>query len=311
MKSVKRLLVLACSVLLFITLITGCTSNNKSIEDSGSEAETEKIEVETHYTENQTEMANYMTERYALVSDGWVYTIGWGKDTYRPLFLKMRTDGSDDTVLKYFESPKYINIKGEYIYVLLWNDESNSYIIYRYRLGGEEETKLVEGAWYFSIVGDRMYYCKTEDGTKMTTFNSCNLDGSDEVVVMDKEIYYPYITDDGMLFYQDDNDNETIHKYDLSTKEDIQITKEKTYAYVLNDDYMYCILNDNSPSDGDTTGYLAKVNLDTLEYETLYDGVFTWSFGIKDDRLYFINTNDEYRIYSIDKNLEYIPYYYL
>lgn len=173
--------------------------------------------------------------------------------------------------------------------------------IYRFGSGGEDEVKLVDGATYLSIVGDKMYYCKTEDGDKTTTFNTCDLEGKNEEIVLDKEIYYPYVCD-GVIYYQDDKDNETIHRYDLDTKEDTKITQEITYGYIINDDYMYCIMNDKSIDDGDITGYLAKVNLETLESTTLYDGADIDGFNAKDDTLFFINANDENRIYSIDKN---------
>ena len=285
------------AIMFSVLIICGCGAS----ESGQTKAQPEEQATVTHYTENQTEMGNYMIDAYACIDNGWVYTYGWGADTNKPLFLKMRTDGTDDTVLHYYEGPSGINIKGEYIYSVLSYDTKPS--IYRFRLGGEDEKKIVDGAMYLSIVGDTLYYCRTDDGEKTTTFNSCDLDGKNEKVVLDKEVYYPYVVDDA-IFYQDDDDNETIHRYDIDSKEDIKITQEKTYGYILNDDYMYCLLNDGSTVDGDNTGYLAKVNLDSFKSETLYDGADTWGFNIKDDTIYFINANDENRIYSISKEGE-------
>ncbi|MBQ6501483.1 MAG: DUF5050 domain-containing protein [Mogibacterium sp.] len=46
------------------------------------------------------------------------------------------------------------------------------------------------------------------------------------------------------------------------------------------------------------------MNLETLERKVLYEGANDGSLGVKEDRLYFINANDECRLYSIDKNGE-------
>lgn len=294
------------SLLIFIMVVTfvftGC-GNNNSQGETQTDNEVVEESSETHYTENQTEMGNYMNHYYALLSNGWVYTIGWGVDTSKPLFLKMRSDGSDDSVLRYYEAPNYIYVKGEYIYAVLQGDSGSN--VYRYRLGGDEEKLIIENADYLQMVGDSMYYCKCEKSDIGKTINYCksDLNGKNEEVVLDKEIYYPYLIEN-QLYYQDDADNETIHLYDLETKEDKRITDKRTYQYVLNDDYMYCIEYDGAKDDKNDKGKLVKVNLATLEREVLYDGALDGSLAIKDDRIFFINDNDECRIYSIDKNGE-------
>ena len=298
----KKLSTILISLLLMALLLGGCGTTESGQEEPTEESQAEVQESETHYTEHQTEMSNYMSEGSALIDNGWIYTTGWGADTHKPLFLKMREDGTDDTVLKYFNWPDYINVKGEYIYAVLIGDEGRN--VYRFRLGGEDEEKIVSNADYLQIIGDELYYCKCKDGSNdIINYCKCNLDGSNEQVVLDKEVYYPYLIEN-YLYYQDDDDNETIHRYNIETKEDIQLTKEKTYGFVLNDDSMYCIENDKSAIDGDYEGYLVKVDLETLESKTLYDNVSTGGFSIKDNTVYFINTNDECRVYSIDKNGE-------
>ena len=182
------------------------------------------------------------------------------------------------------------------------NFDTNESAIYRFRLGGDEEQRIVDNAIYLQVVDDSIYYCEA-DADKTIRYCKADLEGKNEEVILDKEIYLPYLLGN-TLFYQDDADNETIHMMDLNTKEDVRITTQKTYGYILNDDYMYCILNDNSTLDEDYDGTLAKVDLKTLESTVLYDGASTFGFNVKDDKLFFINTKDENRIYSIDKNGE-------
>lgn len=84
--------------------------------------------------------------------------------------------------------------------------------------------------------------------------------------------------------------------------ESTRITQEKTYSYFLNDDYIYCITNDNSTRDDDFKGTLVKVDLNSLESTTIYDGASVNGLNVKDNTLYFINGNDEDRLYTIDKD---------
>lgn len=291
----KKILVLLVNLILAAFLITGCGANNANSDQDVSK----ESAPETNYTENQTEMGNYMNTNYCYISDGWVYLLGWESSGYA-LFHKMREDQSDDIVLRHNEDPQFIAIDGEYIYAVLSNDGSKSNI-YRYRLGGEDEKLLVENAYYLQLVDDSIYYCKENDDEETVSFCKSDLEGKNEVVILEKEVYDPYVVDN-YVFYQDSNDGETIHRYDLSTKEDTKITQKNTHIYILNDDYMYCVLNDGSVDDGNDVGKLSKVDLYTLEATTLYDGASVYGFNAKDDRLYFMNTNDDNRIYSIDKN---------
>ena len=290
----KKITNLVIGLLLMALVATGCGTDNSNIEQ-----QEEETMVETHYTENQTEMGNYMNTNYAYIANGWVYTIGWMDSSGDELFLKMRTDGSDDTILHYSDSAQFINVKGEYIYAVL--EGSNTPSIYKYRLGGDEEKQLVNDAYYLQIVGDYLYYCKYEND-RAVNYCRADLQGENEEVVFDKEIYWPYLVDN-QLYYQDDADNETLHVYDLESKEDKKITDNRTYQYVLNDDYIYCIQYEGEKKENEKA-QVVKINLETLERKVLYEGANDGSLGVKEDRLYFINANDECRLYSIDKNGE-------
>lgn len=296
----RSLIVLICGLCVSF-FMTSCGTSDRSQTKTQIDTKTEVQEEqlpETHYTESQTTMGNYMNDVRANISGGWIYTISWNETA--SLFLKMRIDGSDEKIIRK-EYPSYININGEYIYFVSENDDSSN--IYRCRLGGGKEKLIIKNATYMQIVDDSIFYCKCDNSSKMINYCKSDLSGNNEEIVIDREIYYPYVVDN-YLFYQDDNDKETIHRYSFATKEDIQITKENTYKYILNDDYMYCVMKNGPVKDDDRTCYLAKVNLKTFECQTLYEGVTADGLNIKDDKLFFVNQNDGNRIYSIDKNGE-------
>ena len=299
----KRSVLITISLLLLLVLFLGCGESNSSQDEPQIETQSEEKAPETHYTENQIEMSNYMNEGSVLVADGWVYTVGYDTSVECGTLTKMRTDGSEKTVLSKKGSPSYITIQGEYIYVVLTSDDSRD--LYRLRLGGEDQAKLIKNVRFFRILDDYMYYCTVEsdDNNKTVAFYRADLEGKNKELVLDKEIYNPYLLGDE-LYYQDDADKETVHKYCLSTKEDERVTDTYTYSYVLNDDCMYCVENDNSILDEDYVGSLVKIDLQTREKTVLYDGVSIDinSLAALDDELYFINANDECRIYRIDKS---------
>lgn len=295
----KRLSIILTSILIMLLLLVGCGSSGVA-----EEPQVEEQVAETHYTENQTEMSNYMNFNEFYIANGWIYTRGFDSNTGMPLLLKMRSDSSDVSVLVKDVSPEFTTVKGEYIYSVLRTESTVD--IYRLRLGGEDQQKIVSGATALRIIGDELYYCKAEikDGWEITSsFCKSDLEGKNEEVLLEKEIYYPYLID-GILYYQDAEDNDALHKYSLETKEDQQINNYPTFAFILNDDYLYCIGNDNKTIDGDFFGTLERIDLETLESKTLYDGVHTGTLAVKDDRLFFSNGNDDGRLYSIDKNGE-------
>lgn len=292
-KLYKMCLVISILMLFFIS----CGSNTST--DVATDAEEKKPEQTSNYTENQEEMGNTISDGVINVSNGWVYVLGDNSDVTGPALVKMRTDASDKTELME-GTPNDIIVNGEYVYAVIITDTTD---IYRVRLGGDDKTKLVENARDLQIDGDYMYYSTVdpEDNQKTIAYYRSDLEGKNQELILDKNIYVPYIIGN-QLFYQDDADGETIHLYDLNTKEDKRITDSKSYSYILNDDYIYYIENDNSTLENDFSGTLVKMDLSTQEKTVVYDGAYTGVLVASGDNLYFSNANDDYRLYSIGKN---------
>ena len=289
------------TLLIYIVLITslmvllcGCNSS-ESVSEEPTEEET-KVE-ESHYTVNQTEMGNYMCSGQTLIKDGWIYTFGVDPNSGIGGLVKMRIDGTEPVVIFENAVPYYTTVSGEYVYSVMQSEDGKNNL-YRARLGGEDSTKLLSNVTYFRIVDGHLYYCKVDSENQEQTKSFCraNLDGKEEEVILDKEIYCPYIVGDE-LFYQDDNDGETLHKYDVSSKEDIKITDEATYEYVLIDDSLYCIQGEDS-----MRGQIVRVDLSTLRKDLIFDGAGTGPLIPVGDLIVFQNANDNYRLYSTDKN---------
>ena len=118
---------------------------------------------------------------------------------------------------------------------------------------------------------------------------------------MQKEIYYSYVVGD-YLYYQDDIDNERIHRFNLKTKIDEVVTSGISYGFIIDGEYAYYVKNDNSVADDDFSGTLVKIDLITKTETTIRNGVFTGGMNVTDSYIYFVNTNDSGSIYRIKKD---------
>lgn len=253
------------------------------------------------YSVVREQMSNFNCDGRYNIYDGWVYSLNFPEDGGSGLLSKMRTDGSDYTVLTEKGTPNFIHVDGEYIYCIIAGNEQTK--VHRCRLGGNDLAQLIaDDAWYLQVNGDSLYYTKHDVSTGKTLgFYRANKDGTNEEVILDKEIYYSYVIGD-TLYYQDDNDGETIHKYDLVSKTDTQVTDGYSYGFVVDGLYGYYIKNDKSTAEKDHVGSIMKIDLNTKEETLLYNGVSTSGIVVSDSAIYFINANDADRIYSIEKN---------
>ena len=276
-----------------IIAVSFCACGSSSNETNSAE-----LEDAIDYSVIQENMSNFMNENTYCVYDGWIYTMGGQESSGQPIFKKMRIDGSEDTVLTKKGAPTYVTIDGEFIYTVLWDEEESC--VYRCRLGGDDLKKLTnDSVEYLQVTDEYLYYNKFDYEKGITKgYYRCEKDGSNEELVYDKEIYYSYIVGD-ILYYQDDNDGETIHAYNLETKEDKRITESISYGYVIDSKYIYYIGNDKSVSEEDYKGHIIQRDLETGDEVKLYDGVDVGSIVLKDNHLYFINENDSNRIYRI------------
>lgn len=297
----KKCLFLIMLTMSMLFIFCSCGSNNSATNEN---QEAPAVIDTTDYNLVQTAMSNFVCENTYSIYDGWIYTMSFPEDGGYGLLAKMRTDGTEYTELTLIGAPYYINVDGEYIYMILVTEEGSTKA-YRCRLGGNDLKKLTESnVWYLQLEGDYLYYNKFDnENSKTKGFYRCKKDGTEETLIFDKEIYYSYVIGDN-IYYQDDKDGETIHRYNIETEEDEKITEGYSYSFVTDGECGYYIKNDKSTAERDYIGNLVKINISTKEETILYEGVSSAGILLKDDLIYFTNANDENRIYSIGKNGE-------
>ena len=270
------------------------TNDNNENTNIGNDPE---VVDPINYSLVREQMNGFSSEGKYVIFDGWLYSLNFPGDGGSGLLAKMRTDGTEYTVLADKGTPHYIYVDGEYIYCIL--SDGNAANIYRCRLGGNDLTKLQESnAIYLQVADEYLYYNHCDSSTSRTLgFYRSNKDGSNEELILDKEIYYSYVVGD-VLYYQDDHDGETIHKYNLVTQEDEKITDGRSYCFVIDGEYAYYI----KCSGTEYNGTIVKIDLKTKQETVLYDGVSSGGIVVGESSIYFINTNDENRVYCIGKD---------
>ena len=109
-----------------------------------------------------------------------------------------------------------------------FNEELNS----RERIYSMPNRPMHKGAQYYD---GWFYFC---DNTKDYHYYRLSPETGEAELVLDKEIYYPLIHD-GWLMYQDDADGESLHWYNLESKEDYRASPSVVLCPYLDGDYIY------------------------------------------------------------------------
>ena len=117
-------------------------------------------------------------------------------------------------------------------------------------------------------------------------FVSTDMDGKDLKEVVNKEIYYPYFICSDWMIFQDDADSESLHLYNTTYGEEVNITYVKSYSPIMNGKYLYYI----DASDGDN--YLCRIDMSDPEKflcERSEKTLTISDYVIDGEDIYFVN----------------------
>lgn len=301
-------------ILLFVmsVCLSSCKDNKQPEQETLTNSVSETALSTTVTNQQRAESANYSAEvaqrmgnnnagnYFRVTSEGLYYLQPDENIDYLAL---TDMNYSDTTFITKVEGLSDIWATEDNLYFLLV--EGDYSYLYQSDFSGERIKRLVnDPIAYLFIYENQLYYTPVNTGKTTidggeTTINlmKCDLDGSNQEVVLNKEVYYPYIINN-KLFYQDDNDQETEHVYDLTTKEDARVTDEKTYCFLAYGHYGYYINADIYSEQ--YSGSLRRVDLNTGETSTLRDRVYSEMLLISNDRLYFDSEEDNANIYSVN-----------
>lgn len=187
--------------------------------------------------EESAALANFGAEGMYVIDGDTIYgrlaQLSFLKSCLASATLSMDIDNvwpklSSPKVLLPTTTAKYLNlIDGQLYFLCVNNAADNARSICRINTDGSGLETLIEDAEdYMQIVGGRIYYCNSD-----YRYCSADLDGNDVNVLFDKEVYCCAQVKPGLLMYQDDADNESLHLRDLDTGADIRIAMGRVYGY--------------------------------------------------------------------------------
>ena len=252
--------------------------------------------------------SNRMNFSCFAVSDGWYY--GQTRDDAGfSEFSKFRTDGSEKARLDIGVAYNVI-IQDGYVYYTMMRHTSQG--IYRARTDGTGNEKLTSAFGEFQIVGDQLYYVDqsylysdeyaSSDEITLPSdtchLYRCNLDGSDPVEIIAKPTCYFYVLGNAIL-YQDDNDLSSLHVCGLDGSGDKKIAEGYAYYPIYDGEYIYFVHTDHDEAD---RSQIRRVRPDGTEQTVVADRNTSGGMLLRDDSIYYINLDDNGRLYRINKD---------
>ena len=152
---------------------------------------------------------------------------------------------SGGTVIKDQKSFYYVN--NNQLYVSDLNQLDNS------------EVLIDDCVGYLSIKNHVLYYCDSN-----YNYQAYDLNKKTTTQILEN-IYYPVIKGNE-VYYQLDQDDESLYCYDLTTKENKKLNDETTYDITIDGKYVYYLSKDDQEKYS-----LKRMNLEDEKVETIYN----------------------------------------
>ena len=208
---------------------------------------------EPNFSDEQTcAMSNFMMNGRYLVEDGVLYGLTHSKSingsfAATPIYMKGDfPEFEETTILDDRGDATFLNKIGDVLYYIMNYEE-----ICRINVDGSGLEVLYEGPCdYLQINNDRIYF--TDENYH---FMSMDMNGENLVTVVDREIYYPYFISSDWMVFQDDADSESLHLYNTTYGEELNLTDSVSHAPVLSGKYLYYM------EVSDSGNYLCRIDI--------------------------------------------------
>ena len=241
--------------------------------------------------------------------NSWIYG-SWGGNDGAGEVVKVRYDNSDWTVIDSDTNKSLAScqaVKNGYIY---YSQEINSgaFELIKVRSSGEGAKVIIDkhhGS--IQIVDNYIYYTTPEfwnsDSTAVTKESAhlyrCDLNGENVEAILETPVYYFTVFDDCIL-YQDDKDNMTLHVYDMGSRENTRINNQRSFHPIYDGNHVYYM--SDSFSSEEYQHKLWRMSVDGTTNEEIDLGGYLGGLLLRGDYIYYINTDDNSRIYRCLKD---------
>lgn len=265
----------------------------------------EELDAQIVAQDNRQGLASFVWDNL------WVYGVQGGSSGAGEV-VKARHDLSDWTVLDSYTGyalAKCKAVKDGYLYYCQYaSDDADYFELVKVRVSGKDGTVIIpETAGYIQFVGDYIYYTSpehwNEDYTAVLDDSAhlyrCDLNGENVEPILEKPVYYFSVFADTIL-YQDDHDGCSLHLYNMTTGEDEKLNDVGSYWPIYDGEYIYYLSDHKEP--GSYSYTLCRMTPDGSMNEEIELDCHLASLSLRGDYLYFVNTDDDNRIYRCWKD---------
>ena len=124
------------------------------------------------------------------------------------------------------------------------------------------------------------YLQVTKDGIFFTDeknhYCRIDFDGKNKKTILEKKTFFPYRVSSKFLIYQDDEDGETLHVYNLKNSKDKKISDVKSYNPMLCGDFLYFY----TPGSGEDMKYICRIDMYSGRQEKAEKEAFLYDFYV-------------------------------
>lgn len=324
MKKRVSILVLCCSILIMLVMLTGCGNNNSSDKETKENNES-NVSENTDYNKKGNLPGNISSGSGIVAKQGeWIYyALPKGDGIY-----KVKVDGTEKQRVVEEDSFKraysfHINVVGEWIYYVDYYD----YAIYKVKTDGSDKQKIdtvgnnvylmVDNGWiYYNSGGLTRVKLDGTDKQKILSVNDCNgnivdgwvyynneegiykikVDGTENQQIYSEDRVDSMVVDDGWLYFIPMHESKLYRMKIDGT--DVQIINSGSFSYdsnfnVHNGWVYYNISSTDISKEG-----LYKMKIDGTEQQKICDKT-ALQISIIDDWLYCVKNYGDYEVYRV------------
>lgn len=310
---VTRKIAAVLLVLCLCISFTACGSGNDETPEKKEKVKLAFFDMDTieniKWEESVIEQSNRHCLNTFCYDNNWIYG-SWFGDRYSGEMVKVRYDNTEWTVMDKDTNEKLAYcraVKDGFLYYSQYNGQNWELI--KVRVSGEDAAVILENhSEAIQIAGDYIYYTTeailNEDGSNDASWESsnlyrCSLDGENPEPVLEKPVYYFTVFGDYIL-YQDSFDDGTLHVYNQKKNEDERINDVNSFVPIFDGKYIYYTTDAEAP--GSYEYKVWRLSADGKIHEEIDLGCHVMDMIIRDNYIYYVNQDDNDRIYRCLKD---------
>lgn len=215
-------------------------------------------------------MSNFVAEGRFVATDGLLYGDYGGKKWGKGAFTVGKINGSkveNQKVLAKDAKASGLTVYDGAVYGILDQEK-----IIKAEVGKTKVETLYTGTCeYLQVTKDGIFFTDEKNH-----YCRIDFDGKNKKTILEKKTFFPYRVSSKFLIYQDDEDGETLHVYNLKNGKDKKISDVKSYGPMLCGDFLYFY----TPGSGEDMKYICRIDMYSGRQDKAEKDAFLYDFYV-------------------------------